>query len=69
VRGKPGYVIEHLVGPGCDGQRPTVIEVAPDHPPANQGIRFLAIQWPAEDAAAVEATDTGRTARPTDPGI
>ena len=58
---RPGYVIEHLVGPGSDGQRSIVIEVAPEHLAANQSIRFLAIEWPEEDAAPAEAADTGRT--------
>ena len=58
---KSGYVLEHLVGPGSDGQRSIVIEVVPEHLAANQSIRFLAIEWPEEDAAPVETSDTGQT--------
>jgi hypothetical protein len=54
--GKSGYVMEHLVGGWCDGQRAITIEVNPKNRAANQSIQFLAIYWPEPNTPTVAET-------------
>jgi len=58
---KKDFVIEHLVGMGSDGQRSITIEVDPENMAANQSIRFLAVEWPEEEAVSSEIPDSGQT--------
>jgi hypothetical protein len=57
---KKDYAIEHLVGTASDGQRSITIEVTPRNLAANQSIRFLAVEWPEEEAVPSEIRDSGQ---------
>ena len=57
---KKDYVMQHLVGMWCDGERSITIEVNRKNLAANQSIQFLAVSWPEPTPEPQPATPAPR---------